>query len=283
MDLVTDHYSITENAMSKTVLVLAPHPDDAEFYAGGTIAKEIQQGSRVVIIIATDGRCGSFEYDSQTLSSMRVGEAQRAAQVLGAERPIMLGYPDLELDTLPPGKLREQFVRLIRQHKPDMVIAEDPFARYEIHPDHRAVAWASMEAVNYASLPLWHPEHLAEGLEPHFTVEKLYYSEEPSSTNHVIDITDTLDRKLQALAEHKSQISFLVEDVLRQAHIAGVDLGVIAGDAIGDPLAMVTFAIQSQAADIGQKIGVQFGEAYRYVRFHPYVENLITIQRRPNS
>lgn len=92
-----------------------------------------------------------------------------------------------------------------------------------------------------------------------------------------------MDRKLQALAEHKSQISFLVEDVLRQAHIAGVDLGVIAGDAIGDPLALVTLAIQTQAAEVGQKIGVQFGEAFRYVRFHPFVENLITIQRRPNS
>ncbi len=42
----------------KTVLVLAPHPDDAEFYAGGTLAKWIAEGARVIIVIATDGSKG---------------------------------------------------------------------------------------------------------------------------------------------------------------------------------------------------------------------------------
>ena len=70
--------------MSKTVLVLTPHPDDAEVFAGGTIAKMVAEGHRVVIVIASSGNKGSFEYDADTLAAIRREEATRAAAVLGA-------------------------------------------------------------------------------------------------------------------------------------------------------------------------------------------------------
>ncbi len=71
--------------MSKTVLALVPHPDDAEFFAGGLIANLIDEGAKVYLAIASDGCRGSFEHDSATLAQIRRQEAQRAAQVLGAE------------------------------------------------------------------------------------------------------------------------------------------------------------------------------------------------------
>ncbi|MEW6094630.1 MAG: PIG-L deacetylase family protein [Chloroflexota bacterium] len=259
----------------KMILVLAPHPDDAEFYAGGTIAKMITEGARAVIIIATDGRRGSFAHDSETLVHLRREEATQAAAVLGAEPPVMLGHADMELDALPPGFLREQFVRLIRQYKPDVVIAEDPFAQYEVHPDHRAVAWAASDAISYASLPLVHPEHLAEGLEPYFVPDKYFYSEDPSTANKIVDITGTMEKKLSALAEHKTQIAFLVEDVLRQARLAGLDLDALLGDSLGDPMTAVAWALKTQAGKVGQQISVEYGEAFRYARFHPFVESLL--------
>lgn len=89
--------------MPKTVLVLTPHPDDAEFYAGGTIARLASEGARVVMAIATDGRKGSYQLASDTLARLRRDEAHAAARVLGTEPPIMLGHPDMELDRLPPG------------------------------------------------------------------------------------------------------------------------------------------------------------------------------------
>jgi LmbE family N-acetylglucosaminyl deacetylase len=159
-------------------MVFSPHPDDAEFYAGGTIARMVQEGVKAYLVIATDGRVGSYEHDSHSLVQIRAEEARQAAKVLGAEPPIFLGYPDMGLDRLPPGVLREQFIRLIRQYQPDVVIAEDPFTGIDVHPDHRAVAWAASDAVNYSQLPLMHPEHLAEGLQPHFVSEKYFYTDQ---------------------------------------------------------------------------------------------------------
>ena len=261
--------------MSKTVLALVPHPDDAEFFAGGTLANMINDGARAFIVIATDGRKGSFKHDSETLARLRAQEAHRAAEALGAEPPILLDHPDTEVDRLPTGVLREQFVCLIRQHRPDVLIAQDPFMPLEMHPDHRAVAWAASEAVNCANLPLVHPEHLVEGLEPHFVVEKYFYTTDASSANKIVDISHTLETKLAALAEHESQIAFLVEGVSRQAQAAGLDLKATFGGALDDPLTALTWAVKAQAAQVGELGGVGFGEAFRYARFDPLIEALL--------
>ena len=261
--------------MSNIVMVFSPHPDDAEYYAGGTIAKMIQEGAKAYIVIVTDGRVGSFEFDSQSLVPIRSEEARRAAQVLGAEPPIFLGHPDMGLDQLKPGLLREQFIRLIRKYQPDIVIAEDAFTGFEVHPDHRAVAWAASDAVNSAMLPLAHPEHLTEGLEPHFVREKYFYTDQIDAANKIVDISQTMSVKLAALAEHKSQMRFLVEGVLRQAKAAGIDAQAITGEALKEPTTAVSWAMQVQAAKVGQKTNVQYGEAFRYARFHPFVEGLI--------
>lgn len=264
--------------MSKTVLVLVPHPDDAEFFAGGLLANLIDDGAKVYIAIASDGRRGSFEHDPERLAHIRREEAMQAAQTLGAEPPIFLGYPDLEVDTLPRSVLRERFIRLIRQYQPDIVVAEDAFAAYEVHPDHRAVAWAASDALHFANLPLMHPEHIAEGLAPHFVVEKYFYGENLPNVNKIVDISQAMERKIAAMGEHRSQVKFLVEDVFRQAKLAGLDLQSLLGNALDDPLQALAWAMRAQAAEMGQRIGVAYAEAYRYVRFHPFVENLLAMQ-----
>jgi LmbE family N-acetylglucosaminyl deacetylase len=285
--------------MSHTVLVFVPHPDDAEFYAGGTIARFAREDHRVLIVIATDGRRGSFEHQSEILVPLRMEEARRGAQALGAEPPILLSHPDMELDRLPPGKLREEFVRLIRQHRPDVVIAQDPFVPYEPHPDHRTVAWAVSDALHYAHLPLVHPEHLSMGLQPHYVSEKYYYGDFPPGTpmqprstisgieqrgfcHIVVNISGTIEVKMAALAEHQSQMTFLVEEVLRQAAMlgpAGPDLKHLMVQAAGDPATAMAWFMKAQAAQVGQKIGISFGEAFRYERFHPVIESFLATQK----
>ncbi len=264
--------------MPSVVLALTAHPDDAEFFAGGTLAGMIAAGARAHILVATDGRRGSFELSSSELAGFRAEEGRRAATALGAEPPILLGYPDLELDTLPAGILREAFLRAIRTLRPDVVIAEDPFAPYDPHPDHRAVAWAASDALAFSHLPLMHPEHAEQGLEPHFVAEKYFYSEHLPSTNRVVDITHTLAAKLRALGEHRTQVTFLVEDVMRQARSAGLDVGAVLGSMADEPMLALEWALRAQAAEVGARIGVAYGEAFRYVRFHPIVESLLTAQ-----
>lgn len=264
--------------MPKTVLALAPHPDDAEFFAGGTLAAFADEGARLVLLIATDGCRGSYDLDAASLRALRREEAQRAAAVLGAEPPLFLDHPDFELERLAPGLLREQFVRAIRRVRPDVLVAQDPLVPDEMHPDHRAVAWAAAEAVTFASLPLLHPEHRAEGLEPHFVLEKLFYRPRAEGANTIRDISATLERKQAALAEHSSQVTFLVEGVLREARAAGLNLAAVLGEAANDPAAALAWAVQAEAAQIGAAGGVAFGEAFRAVRFHPLIESLLAAQ-----
>lgn len=261
--------------MSKTILALVPHPDDAEFYAGGTIARIVQEGARAILVVATDGRCGSFGQGGEALASIRAEEARRAAAVLGAQPPLLLGYHDFGLEALPAGTLRERFMRVIREYRPDVVIAEDPWGPFEPHPDHRAVAWAAMEAINYAPLPLIHPEHRAAGLEPHFVLEKYFYAEHSQHCNRVVDISTTMDRKLAALAEHVSQVEFLVDGILRQAALAGLDPRAVVGDMAADRMTLLAWGLQVEAAEVGRKAGVRFGEAFRYQRFDPLIEGVL--------
>jgi len=261
--------------MPKTVMALVPHPDDAEYSAGGLLAKFADEGAAVILVTTTDGRRGSFEIEPDELALVRAEEARQAAKVLGAEPPILLNHPDFEIDRLPAGMLREQFIRLIRVYKPDVVVAEDPYSVDEPHPDHRAVAWAAYDAVTYASLPLIHPEHRDEGLEPHLVAEKYYYTGNPARVNRIVNISATMEKKLAALAQHKSQICFLVESISRQARQAGLDLEAVLGDATQNPMESFAWAMQSQAAEVGRPEGYTFGEAYHYERYHPIVENLL--------
>ena len=194
---------------------------------------------------------------------------------MGAPPPIMLGYRDYELDRLPAGELREQIICLIRKHRPDILIAEDTLASNEVHPDHRAVAWAVSDAVNSSFLPLIHPEHRQEGWMPHFVIEKYFYGGGPGISNRVIDVSTTFARKMAALAQHHSQVKFLVEDLFMQARIAGLDPRAVLGEAAQDPLAALTWAMQAQAAEVGRSAGYALGEAFRYVRFHPFVEGIL--------
>jgi len=261
--------------MSKVVLALVPHPDDAEFYAGGLLAKLAAEGARVHIVVTSDGRRGSFEADSESLVAARAEEMRRAAAALGAEPPILLGYPDGELDTLPAGVLREQFIRAIRHFRPDVVVAQDPYAPFEPHPDHRVVAWAATEALNFARLPLYHPEHLAAGLTPHLVVEKYFYANVPTLANTCIDISEYLSRKVAALVEHKSQVAFLVAGVLYEAETAGLNPQAMFGAGVGDPAALLAWAMQAEAAKTGQQFGVQYGEVLRFERGAPLIESVL--------
>lgn len=262
--------------MDKTVLALVPHPDDAEYHTGGLLANFAAQGSRIILVIATDGRCGSYEMSGGDLVRTRAEEARRAARILGAEPPLLLEYPDFEADRIRPGELREKFIRLVRQYRPDVTISEDPDGLLETHPDHKVVAKAAFEAILYAQLPLIEPQHLTEGLREHFVTEKFYWTDPQANPNKIVDISETIDRKIAALAEHASQVRFLVEGIARQAQAAGFELSAALGPAAGDPLSALSWAIRAQAEEAGATAGYHYAELYRYERYHPLVESFLS-------
>ncbi|MBA3451342.1 MAG: PIG-L family deacetylase, partial [Chloroflexia bacterium] len=126
-----------------------------------------------------------------------------AARRLGVAEVVFLRCMDGEL--APDLNLRERIVRMIRIHKPDVIITHDPFRPYALHPDHRAVGLATTDAVYpTARDPLYFPEHLQTGLEPHKTAEIWFFG--PEHPDKVIDISETFDRKIDALRAHVTQV-----------------------------------------------------------------------------
>jgi len=263
--------------MPKTILAIAAHPDDAEFAAGGLLAKYARDGHKVVIAVATDGAAGSLDRPGPSLAARRKGEARRAAGILGAAEPLFLGWPDLGLDALPRGAIRERLVRLVRELEPDAIVLEDP-REFDPHPDHRALAEAAAEAAFYSMLPGLCPRQAEEGLKPWFVPEKLFYSDSGAGANYFVDIADVIGLKVDSVLAHESQVEFLVAEVTAQAVAAGLEPGRLAAATGGGvsgaegPQALMSWAIEKRAAAIGARAGFAFGEAYRRVRFHPYIE-----------
>ena len=195
----------------KRVLAIQAHPDDIEFGQAGTIAKWVREGAEVIYCSVTSGDKGSPdpEMTGERLVATREAEQRQAGEILGLKDVIFLGYKDATL--VADLDLRLALTRVMRQVKPDVVLSFDPSARilqnsYINHPDHIATGEASLAAV-FPSVRdrMTFPELLAEGLEPHKVPHVyLYASDQP---NTWIDITDTIDQKIEALKAHVSQLN----------------------------------------------------------------------------
>jgi len=190
------------------VLLVTPHPDDAEGGCGGTVARWIEQGADVVYVLCTNGDKGTtdLEMTPARLAETREREQLEAARVLGVKDVVFLRHPDGTLED--DRQFREEVVREIRRHRPDVVMCMDPFrAVSHSHRDHRISGQVTLDAVGtYAWRPLYFPNHVAdEGLTPH-AVPNIYLwgSEEPDT---FVDVSTTIDRKVETLLKHASQMT----------------------------------------------------------------------------
>ena len=191
-----------------TALVLFAHPDDAEFMAGGTIGKWTREGCEVHYVVITDGSAGSNQpgVTREALRPVREREQRAAAEVLGVRSVAFLGEVDGMLEvTL---DVRRKVTREVRRIRPDVIVASDPSrlwfgSGYINHSDHKAAGLLALSAVMPdAPTRLMFPELLDDGFEP-FEVPNLWLgSNEPDT---YVDISDTIDLKVKALAEHVSQ------------------------------------------------------------------------------
>lgn len=213
------------------VLVVAAHPDDADFGAAGTVARWVDAGTLVTYCVVTDGDAGGFDptVPRSEIPRIRRGEQIAAANSLGVTDVRFLGYRDGEL-TVSHG-LRRDITRVIRQVRPDRMVIQSPERNWEriyaSHPDHLAAGEATMQAVYPDSRnPFAHPTLLAdEGLEAWGVGEVWVLG--TNRPNHFVDVTDTFHRKITALHEHRSQTAHLsnLESMLREWLTRNAQLG----------------------------------------------------------
>jgi LmbE family N-acetylglucosaminyl deacetylase len=223
--------------MSKRVMGVAAHPDDLEWYAGATIAKLANEGAEIIYVICTDGDKGSYDPDAdpRQLAAQRRREQEAAASSLGIAQVIFLGYRDGELEL--HAELRRDLATLYRKHQPELLLTFDPWKRYELHPDHLAAGHAALAARLAAKMPLFYPDLRAQGLQAWAIPELWLFNAD--TPNHFVDVSETLDAQLRALAHHRSQTT-VWDDAARSF-------------------------IQNTARDYGKSIGVKYAQVFRRI------------------
>lgn len=188
------------------VMVVTPHPDDAEFGVAGTVARWVKEGKDVVYVVCANGDKGTSDINMKPEKLVKIREQEQlaAAKLLGVREVIFLRHSDQSLEDTP--EFRKEIVRLIRMYRPDTVVTADPYRRYIWHRDHRIVGQVTLDAIfPYARDHLAYPDLLEEGLQPHKVREVLLWAA-LEDINYRLDITNTFDIKLAALRCHKSQI-----------------------------------------------------------------------------
>jgi LmbE family N-acetylglucosaminyl deacetylase len=187
------------------ILVVSPHPDDAEICAGGTLAAWAAQGKCVVLAACTSGEKGTSNPDlsPEQLAEIREREQRASAEVLGLREVVFMRFPDQGLEDTPA--FRKEIVRLIRMYRPRVLVTCDPYRRYITHRDHRIVGLVCLDAVfPYARDHLAYPDFLDEGLLPHKVKEMFFWFSD--DVNYRSDISATFATKLKAIKCHESQI-----------------------------------------------------------------------------
>ncbi len=192
-----------------SALVIAAHPDDAEFGCGGTIGHWVARGADVRFLLLTSGDKGSHDPTASpfALAALREQEQAEAARRLGVREVRFLRLLDGEIEAT--RDLRARLCLIIRQMRPEVVVTHDPWRLYQLHPDHRATGLVASDAVIAARDHLFFPEQLVGGLTHHRAKEIWFFTTD--HPNRWIDISATVGGKIAALRAHHSQVAHLVD------------------------------------------------------------------------
>lgn len=223
------------------LLAVVAHPDDASIFCGGTLAKHADRGDDVHVVHMTRGEYGGLEQESQVnLADRRTEEARSAAQRIGAD-VFFLEFHDGRIEYSLEN--RDHLNDTIREHAPDLVFTH---TRYSNHPDHRVTGRLVTDACYQASLPRVDSKY--DPVDP----DNVYYfgkkacSPEPDV---LVDVTNYLDMKEEAVQCHESQMEFLAEH-------GGLDRSF--DDLVED--------VRARARTLGDRSGVRYAEGFTTLR-----------------
>ncbi len=231
------------------VLTIGAHPDDAEFGAGGTLAKWAEAGCEISMLIVTDGSKGTWDEDQDPgeLIAARRAEQRNAAEALGATGELVFGdFVDGELEN--SQELQRMISEWVRRLKPDVVLTFDPWKKYMMHPDHRAIGWGVIDGVVAARDHLFFPDQLTDGLTKHRPQAILLFA--PEEADHHEDISSSFETKIDALMCHSSQGKTTMGD----AHDSG------------EARELFAARIREWSERMGELAGLELAESFKLLR-----------------
>ena len=222
------------------VMAVGAHPDDIEVLCGGTLARYTARGDQAFNVVCTNGDMGHMVIEPEELARIRTEEARQAAQRVGAEY-LMLGEPDEWL--FHDKRTRLMMIDAIRWARADVILTHSPA---DYHPDHRCASDLVFAASFLATVPHIETEHEAIGAVP-----ALIYMDTVGGTGFLpeeyVDISDTLEAKLEALCCHQSQVKWLMEH-------DGIDIADF---------------VRNLAATRGLQCGVAYAEGFATAKLWP--------------
>jgi len=186
--------------MNNRILVIAPHADDEIIGCGATIAKHIDDGDDVFIVIATNAAYGAPEFYTEDAVQIVRKEALNAHKLLGVKETLFLDFPAPALNAYPEYKISLKISSIIDKYKPSFLYIPHPG---DIHQDHKAIYRASLVSArpqgNIKICNIYCYETLSE-------TEWTPMQEKPFVPNHYVNVTDYFNKKIEAMNCYKSQI-----------------------------------------------------------------------------
>lgn len=248
----------------KVLAIIVPHLDDGPIFAGGTVAKLLNEGYSGYLIRTSNDEKDSWGLTIGETVLANERDSRNFAKTVGLKDVFDLSNRNHRMDDISRMELRGRLIFLIRFLKIDTIFSYDPWGHYEENPDHYVTASAVEAACTFADGRLDYTEHYAAGLKPQRVKEKYYFARGPQIVNRVVDISITLDQKMAGIRTCRTMIYHMVRRVEADLAERNLKLPVLSENEDEAIRTFVDLQFRDASARVGQKYGIQYGEAFHY-------------------
>ncbi len=269
----------------KALAIVAPHSDDVSLFAGGTIAKLIDEGYTAYLIRVTNDEKDSYDLSMGETVLGNERDTQEIARILGIKSIFHLNYRNHRMDDIPPTELRDRLIFIFRTIQADTMMGFDGWARGEGNPDHYVTGMVSEAASWWAGTHLDLPEQYAAGLKPHTVMEKYqwwtWWADDAGLVNRVVDISPFIERKVEAMCANRTQLKNTVRSLQDKLAEQKLRLRILETDDATAIRNYVNAMYVEPAAELGRAYGVKYAEQFRYSNINPWINEWILKHAEP--
>lgn len=252
----------------KVLVAIQPHSDDVALLCAGTVAKLLKEGYTGYMIRATNDDMGDDVGELGSVGENVLRNEKEVAEqtrVMGLQRDFALNYSNHRMSDISRNELICRLILLFRFLKTDTVFCYDPWGHDEENPDHYVLGHC-VEAACWMAGRIDYPEQFAIGLKPKTVTEKYYYARRPEITR-VVDISATIDQKVEANicnvakgpgGHHGSKLRAELAKQGKKLPLLGDD------DRTADRAYIKEFVLASNR-EMGKRFGVEYAEAFHYI------------------
>lgn len=267
-DLVIERNQPGKPHQGKVLAAIQAHSDDIPLFAGGLVAKLVDEGYTGYLI-----RISNDESSGRTLGHGVVQneiDNQEVARALGCKKAFSFYYRNHRMDDCAEIEIRARLIFLFRVLQVTTIVAMDPYNHYDENPDHLVAGRVAEAACWMAGGPKDYPEHYKAGLKPARIREKYYHARSPQGhnlVNRIVDISAYIDHKTRGNVANRgkgpagSAGSRLRDELAKR----GKRLPLLGNDQDTADFQYVKHFLMDDWRILGEKFGLGYCEAFRYI------------------